>query len=57
MFLVSSVFQFPMTAYIVAGTQAALGQQNHVIVMKMSELDKTFQNDQDSEWNWNCESH
>ena len=57
MFLVSSVFQFPMTAYIVAGTQAALGQQNHVIVMKMSELDKTFQNDQDSEWNGNCESH
>ena len=49
MFLVSSVFQFPMTAYIVAGTQAALGQQNHVIVMKMSELDRTFQNDQDSE--------
>lgn len=49
MFLVSSDFQFPMTAYIVAGTQAALGQQNHVIVMKMSELDKTFQNDQDSE--------
>lgn len=41
--------KFPMTAYIVAGTQAALGQQNHVIVMKMSELDKTFQNDQDSD--------
>lgn len=48
MFLMSSVFQFPMTAYIVAGTQAARGQQNHVIVMKMSELDKTFENE-DSE--------
>ena len=40
-----------MTAYIVAGTQAQPGKQNHVIVMKMSQLDKTLQNDEESEWN------
>ena len=49
MFLMSFDFQFPMTAYVVAGTQAALGKQNHVIIMKMSELDKTFEKDEDSE--------
>jgi len=38
-----------MTAYIVAGTQAPPGKQNHVIVMKMSQLDKTLQNDEESE--------
>lgn len=41
--------EFPMTAYIVAGTQAAPGKQNHVIVMKMSQLDKTISNDEDSD--------
>lgn len=40
-----------MTAYIVAGTQAAPGKQNHVIVMKMSQLDKTISNDEDSKSN------
>lgn len=34
-----------MTAYIVAGTQAPLGQQNHVIVVKMSELHQTENDD------------
>lgn len=41
--------EFPMTAYIVAGTQAAPGKQNHVIVIKMSQLDKTISNDEDSD--------
>lgn len=42
--------EFPMTAYIVAGTQAAPGKQNFVIVMKMSQLDKTnSENDEDEE--------
>ena len=40
-----------MTVYIVAGTQAAPGKQNHVIVMKMSQLDKTISNDEDSKSN------
>lgn len=34
-----------MTAYIVSGTQAPLGQNNHVIVMKMSELHHTENED------------
>jgi hypothetical protein len=34
-----------MTAYIVAGTQAQIGQQNHVIVMKMSDLHETENED------------
>lgn len=38
-----------MTAYIVAGTQAAPGKQNHIIVMKMSQLDKATSNDEESE--------
>jgi len=41
--------EFPMTAYIVAGTQAAPGKQNHVIVMKMSQLDKTISNEEESD--------
>lgn len=41
--------EFPMTAYIVAGTQAAQGKQNHVIVMKMSQLDRTISNDEESD--------
>lgn len=32
---------YPMTAYIVAGTQAAAGQGNSVIVMKLSNMHKT----------------
>lgn len=46
--LALSVFKFPMTAYIVAGTQAPPGKQNHVIVMKMSQLDKTSPSDDES---------
>lgn len=41
--------EFPMTAYIVAGTQAPPGKQNHVIVMKMSQLDKTSPSDDESD--------
>ena len=46
--LALSVFKFPMTAYIVAGTQAPPGKQNLVIVMKMSQLDKTSPSDDES---------
>lgn len=46
--LALSVFKFPMTAYIVAGTQAPPGKQNHFIVMKMSQLDKTSPSDDES---------
>lgn len=42
--------EYPMTAYLVAGTQAEQGKQNFVILMKMSELHSTYQgNDEDSE--------
>ena len=50
--LALSVFKFPMTAYIVAGTQAPPGKQNHVIVMKMSQLDKTSSSDDESKLIW-----
>ena len=32
---------FPLTCYIVAGTQAERGKTNHVIVMKMGNLHRT----------------
>ncbi len=32
---------FPMTAYLVAGTQSAVPQQNFIILMKMSQLKET----------------
>ena len=34
-----------MTAYLVAGSQAASGRQNHVILVKMSQLVKTHKED------------
>lgn len=34
-----------MTTYMVAGTQAAVGQQNHIIVMKMADLYETEHED------------
>ena len=37
---------YPMTAYLVSGTQAELGKQNYVILMKMSQLKNT---DKDNE--------
>eukprot|EP00128_Syssomonas_multiformis_P011241 Colp12_sorted_trinity150504_noHs@13926 len=39
--------QFPMTAYMVAGTQADQPQNNKVMVMKMSNLVKTLVNEDD----------
>lgn len=33
--------KFPLTCYIVAGTQAQRDRSNHVIVMKMSEMNGT----------------
>ena len=41
-----------MTAYLIAGTQAAAGQQNFIILMKMSQLKSTFKEEEsDSELN------
>ena len=34
-----------MTAYLVAGSQAPTGRQNHVILVKMSQLVKTHKED------------
>lgn len=31
-----------MTAYLVGGTQAELGKQNHIILMKMHQLHSTL---------------
>ncbi|TMW56933.1 hypothetical protein Poli38472_002858 [Pythium oligandrum] len=42
--------RFPMSMYVVAGTQAAKADENQVTIMKMSELHKTkHSNDSDSE--------
>ena len=41
-----------MAAYLIAGTQAAAGQQNFIILMKMSQLKSTFKEEEsDSELN------
>ena len=32
---------FPMTCYAVSGTQAARGRRNYIVVMKMSNLQRT----------------
>ncbi|XP_013381956.1 glutamate-rich WD repeat-containing protein 1 [Lingula anatina] len=40
---------FPMTAYIVCGTQAERSHANHVIVMKMSNLHKTNKDEEDND--------
>nr|XP_016931008.2 glutamate-rich WD repeat-containing protein 1 [Drosophila suzukii] len=40
---------FPMTAYIVAGTQASRTHVNNIIVMKMSNMHKTQEDDDDDE--------
>uniref|UniRef100_A0AAV1T7W8 Glutamate-rich WD repeat-containing protein 1 n=1 Tax=Peronospora matthiolae TaxID=2874970 RepID=A0AAV1T7W8_9STRA len=37
--------RFPMTMFVVAGTQATDTDENHITVMKMSELHKTKHND------------
>lgn len=39
---------FPLTCYLIAGTQAELGRQNYIIIMKMSELMAT-QKDEEEE--------
>ena len=33
--------EFPLTAYLVAGTQAEVAKKNMIILMKMSQLHKT----------------
>ncbi|XP_011405355.1 PREDICTED: glutamate-rich WD repeat-containing protein 1-like [Amphimedon queenslandica] len=42
---------YPMTAYLVGGTQAELGKQNHIILMKMHQLHSTLKepNEDDDE--------
>ncbi|XP_019646384.1 PREDICTED: glutamate-rich WD repeat-containing protein 1-like [Branchiostoma belcheri] len=40
---------FPLTAYMVAGTQAEIGRPNHVILMKMSNLNKTNTDEDDED--------
>ena len=35
--------EYPLTAYLVAGTQAEVAKQNLIILMKMSQLQKTEQ--------------
>ncbi|XP_055383252.1 glutamate-rich WD repeat-containing protein 1 [Condylostylus longicornis] len=45
----SSGDRFPMTSYMVAGTQAARAHVNNVIVMKMYNLHRTSKEDEDDE--------
>lgn len=40
---------FPLTCYLIAGTQAELGRQNYIIVMKMSELMATQKDEEEEE--------
>jgi len=40
---------YPMTGYLVAGTQAEKKKQNFVIFVKMSQLNQTKQ-DEDGKW-------
>ncbi len=42
---------YPMTAYLVAGTQAEVGKQNFIMLMKMSDMHSTHreEDDEDSE--------
>lgn len=35
--------EYPLTAYLVAGTQAEIAKQNLIILMKMSQLKRTEQ--------------
>ncbi|EDO34980.1 predicted protein [Nematostella vectensis] len=41
--------EYPMTAYILAGTQSERSRANHIIVMKMSELHRTHDEEKDSD--------
>lgn len=41
--------RFPMTVYVVAGTQATKADENQITIMKMSDLHKTKHNDNDSD--------
>ena len=40
---------YPLTCYLVAGTQAEKTQKDNVIVMKMSNLHKTLKEEQEDE--------
>ncbi|KAL5484641.1 hypothetical protein EMCRGX_G021171 [Ephydatia muelleri] len=41
--------EYPMTVYLVAGTQAEDSKPNFIVLMKMADLKRTSQNDEDSE--------
>ena len=41
--------QYPMTVYLVAGTQAEDSKPNFIVLMKMADLKRTSENDEDSE--------
>lgn len=41
--------EYPMTVYLVSGTQAEDSKPNFIILMKMSDLKRTSENDEDSE--------
>ena len=41
--------KFPMTAYLVAGTQADQSDKNEVLVMKVGDLHKTMREEEDDD--------
>ena len=48
--LFNCFWQYPMTVYLVAGTQAEDSKPNFIVLMKMSDLKRTSENDEDSEF-------
>lgn len=46
-----------MTLYLVAGSQSATGRQNHVTLVKMSQLVKTYKEDKPNDSDDSSESH
>ena len=46
-----------MTVFLVAGSQAATGRQNHVTLVKMSQLVKTHKEDKPNDSDDSSKSH
>ena len=46
-----------MMLYLVAGSQSATGRQNHVTLVKMSQLVKTYKEDKPNDSDDSSESH
>ena len=40
---------YPMTAYLIAGTQAEAGRQNFIMLMKMSDMHSTHKEEEDED--------